>query len=269
MSNPGIFHNARIPEVDSCCGCVNDIKAAAAIIAVLGIVTCPLVSWAVVRHAYVIRVSCVVTASSSRADVVDINLNNILSFGFGANAGLGPSCMIRNATASAAPTTLLREGTQVADKHAQFIAVVRFFGWVVLATDSIFLLCSINLLVKLFRGQGQQAAKYFIMSGLTAVILSFVYGILYVSACIHMGGAFPIFEFVFALVDLITWTTWLHFLVVVHTYSKKLQPKLGVVARIRRFAQTQYKNYTRKSIDRNRRDTGRRKIPNSPKVQRV
>lgn len=39
-------------------------------------VTSPIISWAVVRHAYVIRVTCVVTTNISRPDVIDINLHN-------------------------------------------------------------------------------------------------------------------------------------------------------------------------------------------------
>ncbi|XP_047504958.1 uncharacterized protein LOC125049612 isoform X2 [Pieris napi] len=218
MSNRNLFGNLKIPDVDTCCGCVTDIKTAATIIAVLGIVTCPLVSWAVIRHAYVIRVSCIVTTSSSRADVVDINLNNILSFGFGANAGLGPSCIVRNKTETAAPTSLLRMGSADGEAHSQFVSVVRFLGWLVLVADALFLLSSINLLVKMFRGLGQQAGKYFIMFGLPAVILSFIYGLLYVSACVFMGGSFPVFEFVFSLVDLLMWS---YFLIVVYSYRRK------------------------------------------------
>ncbi|CAG4945489.1 uncharacterized protein LOC123694994 [Colias croceus] len=212
----GLISNFKIPEVNNCCGCVNDIKTAAAIIAVLGIVTSPLVSWAVVRHAYVIRVSCFVSASSSRPDVVDINLSNVLSFGFGANAGLGPSCLIKNST------KVLRadEETENKDdmKHSEFVKTVRCVGWIVLIADFIFLLLSINLLIKMATGNGQIAARYFISSGLISIIMSFIYGMLYVSACVYMGGSFPVFEFVFALVDLMMWS---YFLIVVYSYRQK------------------------------------------------
>ncbi|CAH3919825.1 unnamed protein product [Pieris brassicae] len=239
MSTRNLFGNLRIPDVDTCCGCVTDIKTAATIIAVLGIVTCPLVSWAVVRHAYVIRVSCIVTTSSTRADVIDINLNNILSFGFGANAGLGPSCIVRNKTETPDPTMLLRMRSEDGEGHSKFVSVVRFLGWLVLTADTFFLLSSINLLVKMFRGLGQQGARYFIIFGLAAVILSFIYGLLYVSACVYMGGSFPVFEFVFSLVDLIMFSMWLHFFAVVHTYSKPPR-KLTPLDRIRKLLRSQY-----------------------------
>ncbi|XP_037296944.1 uncharacterized protein LOC119190037 [Manduca sexta] len=202
----------KLPDVDRCCGCVTDLKAAAAIIAVLGIVTSPTVSWAVVRHSYVIRVSCFITTSATRPDIVDINLNNILSFGFGAHAGLGPSCLSPpklNKT-----TFRLTEGEQSTD----FVRTTKYLGWIVLAADMILLFCSANLLIKIFKGASKQAAKFFMISASISMLFSFIYGMLYVSACISVGGAFPVFEFIFSLVDV---TMWLYFLIVVNSYRDK------------------------------------------------
>ncbi|XP_021206569.1 uncharacterized protein LOC101741315 isoform X1 [Bombyx mori] len=207
----------KIPCVDKCCGCISDLKTAAAIIAVLGIVTSPSVSWAVVRHSYVIRVSCYVTSNENRADIMDINLKNIISFGFGANAGLGPSCLgplNDNSTKS-----FLRIRTDP-DK-SPFIGMVKNIGWVVFGVDVIFLICSVLFLRKIFKGADKKAAKTFIYSGLLAVFLSFVYGLLYVMACLSIGGAFPIFEFFFAFVDLIVLVTWLYFMIVINSFMKK------------------------------------------------
>ncbi|CAH0723795.1 unnamed protein product, partial [Brenthis ino] len=184
----------KIPKLERCCGCVTDLKVAAAIIAVLGIVTSPIISWVIVRHAYVIRVTCVVTTNISRPDVIDINLHNALSFGFGANAGLGPSCLS------------ITSGNDAAGSRSKsnFVQFVRFSGWVVLLADIAFLISSVNFLIKIFKGLDKQASLVFIGTGLLSIILSFMYGVLYVSACMHVGGRFPVFEFFFAMIDLIS-----------------------------------------------------------------
>ncbi|XP_045449470.1 uncharacterized protein LOC123658033 [Melitaea cinxia] len=198
----------RIPKIDKCCGCVTDLKTAAAIIAVLSIVTSPLVSWAVIRHAYVIRISCVVTTNSTQPDVVDINFNNALSFGFGANAGLGSSCLSRHTNE-----------TDQDKRNSSFVRVTRHSGWVVLLADVAFLVSSVNLLVKLFKGQHKEASLIFIIAGLISVFLSLIYGILYVSACVYVGSGFPVFEFSFAVVDFILWT---YFIIVINSYEEEM-----------------------------------------------
>ncbi|XP_026731517.1 uncharacterized protein LOC113496476 [Trichoplusia ni] len=195
-----------LPRVNKCCGCVTDLRTATAIIAVLGIVTSPAVSWAVVRHAYVIRVSCFVTTSAARPDVVDVNLNHILSFGFGANAGLGPSCLApknRNATTER-PITLILRNNELGTEGSSFVTSVRWIGWLVLIVDIIFLGFSIYLLYKIFRPPDKRAAMRFMISCIIAILFSFVYGMLYVAACLAVGGAFPIFEFVFCLIDVMS-----------------------------------------------------------------
>ncbi|KAM3967119.1 uncharacterized protein ACR2FA_011970 [Aphomia sociella] len=116
----------RLPSVEICCGCVTDLKTATVIIAVLGIVTSPAISWAAVRHSYVIRVSCFVTTTATRPDVFDVNLNNILSFGFGANAGLGPSCLGRNTTADISSITSLSEN--LSSSASGFVRVPKHVG---------------------------------------------------------------------------------------------------------------------------------------------
>ncbi|XP_047532129.1 uncharacterized protein LOC125067515 [Vanessa atalanta] len=198
----------RIPKVEKCCGCVTDLKTAAAIIAVISIVTSPLVSWAIIRHAYIIRVTCVVKTNSSQPDVVDINFNNALSFGFGANAGLGPSCLSRNTT----------DESGVDKTKSDFIRFVRYSGWIVLLADATFLFSGVNFLIKMFKGVDKDAALIFILAGLTSVLLSFVYGMLYVSACVYAGSGFPVYEFFFAGVDL---TIWIYFLIVVYSYRQR------------------------------------------------
>lgn len=56
----------------------------------------------------------------------------------------------------------------------------------------------------LFQGLDKQASLVFMGTGLLSIILSFIYGVLYVSACMYVGGGFPVFEFFFAMVDLIS-----------------------------------------------------------------
>lgn len=48
----------------------------------------------------------------------------------------------------------------------------------------------------------KKAALLFIWSCIISITLSFIYGMLYISACISVGGAFPIFEFAFSLFDI-------------------------------------------------------------------
>ncbi|XP_063827054.1 uncharacterized protein LOC135076534 isoform X1 [Ostrinia nubilalis] len=214
----------RLPDVESCCGCVPDLKTAAAIIAVLGIVTSPAVSWAVVRHSYVIRVSCLITTSSERPDVVDVNLNNVLSFGFGANAGLGPTCLSLSKTPDSTPKPTMGPVFRSSESGPKFVKAVRYIGWIVLVSDLIFLFCSIYLLLRIFSGPCQKAAKIFLITAMIAMFLSFIYSMIYVSACITLGGAFPVFEFLFALFDLMKWTVWIHFLLVIRAYINSYSP---------------------------------------------
>ncbi|XP_073952907.1 uncharacterized protein isoform X3 [Choristoneura fumiferana] len=121
------------PDVDSCCGCVTDLKTAAAIICVIAIITSPVVAWSLIRHSYAVRVACYVTTASNRVDVLDLTLNNIVSFGFGVNAGLGPSCMTRNSTSVL--KQVLRTMQDPAD--SEFIRTTKYFGWVVMSADII------------------------------------------------------------------------------------------------------------------------------------
>ncbi|KAJ0177762.1 hypothetical protein K1T71_006635 [Dendrolimus kikuchii] len=204
-----------LPIVPKCCGCINDLKTAVAIIAVLGIVTSPVVSWASVRHSYVIRVSCFVTTNAARPDVIDVNLNNILSFGFGANAGLGPSCLspVSNTTQLKA---IFRAKSE--PSSSQFISSIKYIGWLVLIADIVLLFSSVYLLIKLSLGADKKAAKIFMISVCVSVLLSFIYSILYISSCISVGGSFPVFEFIFTFIDLFLW---IYFLIVVNSYRRQ------------------------------------------------
>ncbi|CAH2268944.1 jg6971 [Pararge aegeria aegeria] len=98
-----------------------------------------MVSWVVVRHMYVIKVSCVLNTNSSRPDVVDILMTNALSFGFGVSSGLGSSCLSSNAT-----------GSEEKSKSS-FKQVVRGTGWIVLISDGVFVISSIHFLIKMFK----------------------------------------------------------------------------------------------------------------------
>ncbi|XP_075976498.1 uncharacterized protein LOC142976815 [Anticarsia gemmatalis] len=205
----------KLKPVKGCCGCVTDLRAAAAIIAVLGIVTSPAVSWAVVRHAYVIRVSCFITTNDERQDVIDINLNHMLSFGFGANAGLGPSCLSTHGKTTSPPLPLLRSDS--ADKSA-FVFSVRWVGWVVLLADLIFFAFSVNLLVRLFKVNYLKVATKFMWSCAIAILLSFVYGMLFVASCLYIGGSFPVYEFLFSILDVLLWLMWIYFILVIRSF---------------------------------------------------
>ncbi|XP_032516096.1 uncharacterized protein LOC116769175 isoform X2 [Danaus plexippus] len=179
----------RIPKLEVCCGCVTDLKTAAAIIAVLGIVTSPAVSWAIVRHAYVIKVTCALTAKSSSPDVVDINLNNGLSFGFGGNSGMGFGCL--NKPKEKNNTFLRRQNPDNDETTENFILFVKYSGWIVLIADVVFLVSSINLLTKLFQGSDVNATFIFLVAGLVSVLLTFIYGMTYVGICVFVSGNFP------------------------------------------------------------------------------
>ncbi|XP_039750913.1 uncharacterized protein LOC120627122 [Pararge aegeria] len=198
----------KLPKVEKCCICITDLKVAAAIIAVLGIVTSPMVSWVVVRHMYVIKVSCVLNTNSSRPDVVDILMTNALSFGFGVSSGLGSSCLSSNAT-----------GSEEKSKSS-FKQVVRGTGWIVLISDGVFVISSIHFLIKMFKGVDKRSSLIFIIAGFISIFFSFTYGMLYVAACVYLGGLFPIFEFFFACFDLIIW---IYYLMVVYSFRQKTQ----------------------------------------------
>ncbi|CAG9579829.1 unnamed protein product [Danaus chrysippus] len=178
----------RIPKLEVCCGCVTDLKTAAAIIAVLGIVTSPAVSWAIVRHAYVIKVTCALTAKSSSPDVVDINLNNGLSFGFGGNSGMGFGCLAKP------KNNTLREGEKPEKDESteSFILFIKYTGWIVLIADVVFLVSSVHLLTRLFQGSDLNATYIFLVAGLVSVLLTFLYGMTYVCLCVFVSGNFPI-----------------------------------------------------------------------------
>ncbi|XP_013193932.2 uncharacterized protein LOC106137619 [Amyelois transitella] len=192
----------NIPDVEKCCGCIADLKTAVIIIAVLGIVTSPTVSWAIIRHSYMVRVSCIISTSATRPDVVDVNLNNILSFGFGANTGLGPSCLSPESANSTVP----------------LVMAVKYLGWVALLFDLIFLMSSIYLLIRMSMGNEGKAVLKFMVAVSLSILVSFIYAMLYVSACLQIGGSFPVFEFIFAFVDV---GIWIYFLIVVRSYRRE------------------------------------------------
>ncbi|KAL0832034.1 hypothetical protein ABMA28_001531 [Loxostege sticticalis] len=199
-----------LPDVEVCCGCIPDLRAASAIIAVLGIITSPVVSWAVIRHSYVIRVSCLITSSQDRPDVIDINLNNVLSFGLGSNAGLGPTCLGK-------PSKTNTSTEQPEVSHPSFLKAVQIIGWILITVDLIFVMCSVCFLAHIFSRPVRQIILAFILTGTVSICLSFLYSIIYIAACCTMGGAFPIFELIFAVV------IWIHFLLVTNTYQKLYQ----------------------------------------------
>ncbi|KAJ8718987.1 hypothetical protein PYW07_016543 [Mythimna separata] len=221
------------PIVDHCCGCVTELKTAAAIIAVLGVVTSPAVSWAFVRHSYVIRVSCFIATDTVRADVVDVHIKNVLSFGFGANSGLGPSCLggfaghadyggINNTeiiTTRSNTSSHAKRRRAVENNNKSFIQFVRWVGWLLLIADSIFIILSLHLLYSIFNPPARRAAMRFIISCIIAISLSFLHGMMYVGVCIAVGGNFPIFEFVFCIIDIIAWS---YFVIVVNSYRRDL-----------------------------------------------
>lgn len=54
-----------------------------------------------------------------------------------------------------------------------------------------------------FQRPVRQIILAFILTGTVSILLSFLYSIIYIAACCTMGGAFPIFELIFAVVDLL------------------------------------------------------------------
>ncbi|CAK1579309.1 unnamed protein product [Parnassius mnemosyne] len=209
----------RIPDVAKCCGCVTDLKTAVAIIAVLGIVTCPAVSWVIVRHAYAIRVSCVMSTSGTRPDVIDINFRNVLSFGFGTNAGFGSSCLSPNSTHLSEHVQKLTANGSTKNSDSGIVRCVRYFGWIVLIADLVFVISCTVFLIKLFKGRDIKAGKIFMYAAMTSVVLSFLYGIFYVFVCISLGSGFPINELFFIIFDLIAW---LYFVIVINAYASEM-----------------------------------------------
>ncbi|XP_063548047.1 uncharacterized protein LOC134755425 [Cydia strobilella] len=190
------------PDIETCCVCIPSLRTATAIIAVLALVSNPLLSWLMIRHSYAVRVSCVLSGAS-RMDVVDVNINNVISFGFGVNADLGISCL-----------------TQSQDAEGVTNQIIKGLGWIVLISDVAFLITSMLLLVRIYRNPTRRVAKAFIISGLIALVLSSVYGIMYVIVCAIRGKGVALCQLVLTFVDLGLWT---YFLMVVNAYSKKIQ----------------------------------------------
>ncbi|XP_050667126.1 uncharacterized protein LOC126966882 isoform X2 [Leptidea sinapis] len=202
--SPG--YTCSLPQVDNCCGCVQDISTATAIIAVLGIVTNPLVSWAIVRHAYVIHVSFVISTNSSRSDIVDINLNNVLSFGFGSNAGVGSTCLTEQNSAN------------LVKKESTLINFIKYFGWVVVVADAFFLMSSINLLLKMNK-KYPVTADILIISAFITLITTLPYTILimiqeqYTECKWYHSQLFHL---------LLYFAMWCYFILVVNSYSDEM-----------------------------------------------
>lgn len=53
------------------------------------------------------------------------------------------------------------------------------------------------------QGTDKTAAKTFMTASSVSILSSFIYWMLYVSACVGVVGSFPIFEFIFSLFDVI------------------------------------------------------------------
>ncbi|XP_026330224.1 uncharacterized protein LOC113237783 [Hyposmocoma kahamanoa] len=205
-----------LPNLRNCCYCITNLRTATIVIAVLGIVTSPAVSWSVVRHAYVIRVSCYVSTNESKPDVIDINLNNMLSFGFGANAGLGPSCLYKSSVENLSSITTFKLDDRVSTNHG-VLKIIMYIGWVVLLGDLIFVICCIVFLFKLAKGREMTFLKALMWTCIVAITLTFIYGLMFVVTCLVTGGKFPVFEFIFTLFDL---GIWIYFLIVVNSYRR-------------------------------------------------
>ncbi|KPJ14091.1 hypothetical protein RR48_04443 [Papilio machaon] len=143
--------NSRIPDVTSCCICIPDLRSAVIIIAVLGIVTCPAVTWALVRHTYLIRMSCIMTTCSQKPDVVDINFHYVLSFGLSANAGLERSFFNMNTTylRNLKYNALSVNSTNIYDLGV--VQTLKYFGFLVFLIDLVFLVTCIIFLIRIFR----------------------------------------------------------------------------------------------------------------------
>ncbi|XP_061704629.1 uncharacterized protein LOC133515987 [Cydia pomonella] len=190
------------PDIETCCVCIPSLRTAAAIIAVLALVSNPLLSWLMIRHSYALRVSCVLSGAS-RMDVVDVNINNVISFGFGVNADLGISCL-----------------TQSHDAEGVTNQIIKGLGWIVLIADLVFLITSVVLLMRIYRNPTRRVAQAFIISGFIALVLSCLYGIMYVIVCAFRGKGIALCQLILTFVDLGLWT---YFLMVVNAYSKKIQ----------------------------------------------
>lgn len=72
-----------------------------------------------------------------------------LSFGFGANAGLGPSCLHKNTPENPKNTTTFRFTGVQGGENNTMLKVIMYIGWVVLLADFAFVLCCIIFLFKL------------------------------------------------------------------------------------------------------------------------
>lgn len=72
-----------------------------------------------------------------------------LSYGFGANAGLEPSCLHKTTPEEQINTTTFRfTGVNAGDNNTMLKAIM-YFGWVVLLGDFAFVMCCIIYLFKL------------------------------------------------------------------------------------------------------------------------
>ncbi|XP_063366789.1 uncharacterized protein LOC134655266 [Cydia amplana] len=191
------------PDIETCCVCIPSLRTAATIIAVLALVSNPLLSWLMIRHSYAVRVSCRLSGAS-RTDVVDININNVISFGFGVNGDLGISCL-----------------TQSQDGERVTIKIIKALGWIVLIADVAFLVTSMLFLVRIYRNPTRRMATAFIISGLIALVLSSIHGIMYVIVCAIQGQGIALCQLLLTFVDL---GLWIYFFLVIQFYIKKELP---------------------------------------------
>lgn len=72
-----------------------------------------------------------------------------ISFGFGPNAGLGPSCLNKNIAASKFQALYFRASDDDA-VSGSIMEVVKYYGWFVLVVDVAFLGCAITFLILIF-----------------------------------------------------------------------------------------------------------------------
>ncbi|XP_047999945.1 uncharacterized protein LOC125237051 [Leguminivora glycinivorella] len=159
-----------------------------------------------IRHSYAVRVACILSGAS-RLDVVDVNINNVISFGFGVNADLGISCL-----------------TASQDSQGLTNQIIKGLGWIVLLSDLVFLIFSAVFLLRIYQNPTRQIALGFIISGLVALFLSSIYGIMYVVVCALRGKGIALCQLCLTFVDL---GVWVYFLMVVHAYSKKIRAQDG------------------------------------------
>ncbi|XP_063629045.1 uncharacterized protein LOC134800502 [Cydia splendana] len=174
------------PDFETCCVCIKSLRTATAIIATLALVSNPLLSWLMIRHSYAVRVACLLSGAS-RMDVVDVNINNVISFGFGMNADLGISCL-----------------AQSQDEGGVSNQVIKALGWIMLISDVVFLITSMLLLMRIYRFQNptRRVTIAFIISGLIALVLSSIYGIMYVTICAFRGKGIALCQLALTFVDL-------------------------------------------------------------------